>query len=318
MVDEKRGIESMTRLHAGMNVRLLCSAIIALALPVSGCSDKGDDPQPCHLEKMIGWDADPSWMPDGSGFIFFGSDTINRQWRFGLCRFNIADSSTTVLMDSVVTYTPKISPDGKWLVFEFGADIYIMTMDGDSIEQLTFLGKCFYPDWSPDGTKIAYDVSRGDDRGIYVLYLETRSSKQIISYCRQPVWFPDGYRLLVLDESGLSTGQIQISVIDTTGERLLQLTHDSTHAYKHEIDVSPTGDRIAFVQQFECEMPQLWIMNINGTGKKRLTSRGAHCCAFSPDGSWILYTYLGDDNGRIWAVKPDGTDKHQMTYRRGW
>jgi TolB protein len=300
-----------------MNLRLLFPVLIVLALPVSGCSDKGDDPQPCHLEEMTGWDADPSWMPDGSGFIFFGSDTINRQWRFGLCHFNIADSSTTVLMDSVVTYTPKISPDGRYLAFEFGADIYIMTVDGDSIEQLTFLGKCFYPDWSPDGTKIAYDISRGDGRGIYIMDLKTRSSRQLNSCCRQPVWFADGSRLLVIDFSMQGDGEI--AVIDTLGVELARLTNDSTkHAYKHEIDVSPTGDRIAFVQQFECEMPQLWIMNVDGTGKKRLTSRGAHCCAFSPDGSWILYMYLGDDNGRIWAVRPDGSDKHQMTYRRGW
>jgi Tol biopolymer transport system component len=304
------------RLRGGVDVRLLFSVLIILVLPVTGCSDKGDDPQPCHLEKMIGWDADPNWIPDGSGFIFFGSDTINRQWRFGLCRFDIADSSTTVLMDSVVTYTPKISPDGKWLAFEFGADIYIMTVDGDSIEQLTFLGKCFYPDWSPDGTKIAYDIDYGEDGGIQILYLETRTSKQLFPYSRQPVWFGDGVHLLVIDFSTKAGGELV--VIDTLGTKLEQLTNSTNWAYKRSIDVSPEGVQVCCVQQFECEMPQLWIINIDGTGKKRLTSRGARHCAFSPDGSWILYTYLGDDNGRIWAVRPDGSDKHQMTYRRGW
>jgi Tol biopolymer transport system component len=265
---------------------------------------------------MTGWDYDPWWASDGSGFVFAGEDTVNGDFKERIYFFDIADSSLTVLLEGPLTYSPKLSPDAKSLVFNFGGDIYLM--DTDSVEQLTFLGKCFYPDWSPDGTKIAYDVSRGDGRGIYILDLKTRSSRLIFNYCRQPVWFPDGNRLLVLDESGLSTGQIQISVIDTTGAKLLQLTYDTKHAFKRAIDVSSDGRQICFVQQFECEMPQLWIMNIDGTGKKRLTSRGAQSCSFSPDGNWILYTYLGDNNGRIWAVRSDGSDKHQVTYRRGW
>jgi Tol biopolymer transport system component len=265
---------------------------------------------------MTGWDYDPWWASDGSGFVFAGEDTVNGDFKERIYFFDIADSSLTVLLEGPLAFSPKLSPDGKSLVFNIGRDIYLMNMETDSIEQLTFLGKCFFPDWSPDGTKIAYDIPEVDQGGVQILYLETRTSKQLFPYSRQPVWFQDGERLLVIDFSTKAHGEI--IVIDTTGAKLAQLTHDSTFADKRAIDVSSDGHQICFVQQFDCEMPQLWIMNIDGTGKKRLTSRGAQSCSFSPDGNWILYTYLGDNNGRIWAVKPDGSDKHQMTYRRGW
>ncbi|MBK7377955.1 MAG: protein kinase [Ignavibacteriales bacterium] len=52
---------------------------------------------------------------------------------------------------------PDISRSGDKIVFVHNGDIFKMSMNGDSIKQLTFLNSfCQTPSWSPDGKEIAF------------------------------------------------------------------------------------------------------------------------------------------------------------------
>ncbi len=59
---------------------------------------------------------------------------------------------------------PAWSPDGKWIAYVSGTQIYKMRFTGDgfdttTVTQLTPIGRNFFPAWSPDGQWIAYDRS---------------------------------------------------------------------------------------------------------------------------------------------------------------
>jgi len=97
---------------------------------------------------------------------------------------------------------PRVSPDGKHIAFTIGAvnwdankvvtQIYVMTVDGGSMNQLTNgASSASAPRWSPDGKKIAYTtggqiwVMEGDgDHKDRVTNISTNAAA--------PVWSPDG------------------------------------------------------------------------------------------------------------------------------
>jgi Tol biopolymer transport system component len=82
---------------------------------------------------------------------------------------------------------PAWSPDGKRILFPSSqagdstrwydaVDIYVIDVDGSSLEQLTHTGNNGSPVWSPDGTRIVFSSHRSgdstnwrDNREIYVM-----------------------------------------------------------------------------------------------------------------------------------------------------
>jgi TolB protein len=71
---------------------------------------------------------------------------------------------------------------------------------------------------------------------------------------------------------------------------------------------SPNGEQIVFTRG-AVNHRQIWVMNANGTGQKRLT-RGADDAgpAYSPDGTFIVFSRYA----RLMVMKANGTGVHQI------
>src|SRR5262245_19465660 len=103
------------------------------------------------------------------------------------------------------------SPDGKWILFGSDRDgwdhIYVMPAAGGAATQIT-KGKfeAWRAQWSPDGTRIAFDANVPDhygERHLYVATINGAPSRATITQITSgrgtniaPIWSPDGSRLL--------------------------------------------------------------------------------------------------------------------------
>ena len=90
----------------------------------------------------------------------------------------VASADLVVVLDLGRGHRPRWSPDGEWIVFVrseddgyriTASDLYAARADGSSVVQLTeTTGRVeSNPDWSPDGTRIAFDA----DGALFVMRL---------------------------------------------------------------------------------------------------------------------------------------------------
>jgi Tol biopolymer transport system component len=96
-------------------------------------------------------------------------------------------------------------------------------------------------------------------------------------------------------------------------------TNNATDYYPR---YSPDGTKIAFWSQASDGVPQLWVMNADGSNPQQLTSEGIANFSWSTDGTKIAYVqhdYRKEDvnNGTLWIMNADGSNKRQLTFNYG-
>ena len=78
-------------------------------------------------------------------------------WRFNYNEDKNPSVSKKLTDGTTFFNMPDISPDGREIAFVHKSNIFKMSMDGDSMQQLTFLNSpCRSPSWSPTGKQIAF------------------------------------------------------------------------------------------------------------------------------------------------------------------
>lgn len=161
----------------------------------------------------------PRWGPDSSRFVFVAQEPATGRWQVYL---GFADGKSTplILRDG---RTPDWSPKGDLLAFQ-GTDpvgnnpgIYAVPFDGGEAVRLTNHESDRSPDFSPDGSQIAYMSTKGGNWDIYTVSSAGSAPRQITTSAGQdglPVWSPDGSQIAYVSDSGGSWG---IYVISTEG-----------------------------------------------------------------------------------------------------
>jgi TolB protein len=120
---------------------------------------------------------------------------------------------------------------------------------------------------------MAFVSQRGGSPQIYIKHLETDQVKRLTfegHYNTQPSWSPAGDKIAY---SALENGHINIRVINTDGQGLIQLTHDAAN---NECPTwSPDASMIAFSSTREGGASRIYVMTSYGTDQRRLlTLRG--------------------------------------------
>jgi TolB protein len=121
-------------------------------------------------------------------------------------------------------------------------------------------------------------------------------------------------RIAFSAKESTADAQYQIYTIkpDGTGEK--QLTNTSSRYFNIDPVFSPDGTKIAWNRNSD-----IWIMNADGTGKKRLIV-GGEDPAFSPDGTKIAFARIDPKEGdwEIYWKALDGTRSKRVTDNLGF
>jgi TolB protein len=221
------------------------------------------------------------------------------------------------------------SADGQQIAFctdRTGAlEIWAMDKNGHGQHAVTSTGGyAEFPDWSPDGRKLAFDGNQGSDPfdEIYVVNANGTGLTALTScagygagcFNSYPAWSPDGRRIVFvhaddIDADGNLVNE-QVWVMNADGSHKIQLTsaaaeHDQTP------DWSPDGRKIAYM-----EGGHIFTMRADGSHKTQLTFGGGgdFGTSWSPDGRQIAFVRnFGNGYRPVFVMNADGSNQHQLT-----
>ena len=147
--------------------------------------------------------------------------------------------------------SPAWAPDLQRLAYvsyESGqSQIVVQTLATGEREMLgVYTGAAGLPNWSHDGRYLAYVSSAAGNPDIYVMELELKRVTRLTENAHidtEPAWAPDGTLIFTSDRSGSP----QLYRMDNLGATPERITFRGT--YNSDADVSPSGDRIAFLSR---------------------------------------------------------------------
>jgi Tol biopolymer transport system component len=252
-----------------------------------------------------GFDFEPDWSPDGTKIAFRSGQGAAGE----IYTMNADGTGLTQLTSNslIKDYSPAWSPDGSMIAFSSNRndphpdtcidlagcndDIFVMPATGGSPIQVTFdSGADEFPQFSPDGTLIAYQSEVSGEFAIYTVNLGTLAVTKLTADSLKavdPDYSPDGTKIAFANNYCLSAKnkpkdcRSDIFVMNADGGSVTQLTHTSGN--NQYTGWSPEGDKIVFSHSnFEgTKAGQIYVMNSDGTGLTRITQTNDD--SFVPD-----------------------------------
>jgi Tol biopolymer transport system component len=202
-------------------------------------------------------------------------------------------------------------------------DIYVMNGDGSNPTRLTTNREAeSSPEWSPDGTKIAYITAfisssaphTEPNTEIYVMNADGTNQVRLTNgpgADTNPTWSPDGAKIAFTSNRD---GNAEIYVMDANGSNPTRLTNNS--ASDSYPDWNPDGSKIAFTSS-RSGTGEIYVMNADGSNPTRLTNNTLteSYLDWSPDGARIAFSTFGNgpNNNGIYVMNADGTGIARLT-----
>jgi len=212
------------------------------------------------------------------------------------------------------------SPDGTKVFYQReggGSTVFIANADGSDEKQLTF--NAGNTSWSPDSKKLVLQVWSETPDGkknsdIFIYTLASGELQPVVSHPAfdgDPSFAPDARSILFVSDRD---GNIEIYRQDLETGNVMRLTdnpgHDSYPSY------SPDGTQIVFNSDREGENTDVYLMDSDGGGLKKLTNLASTEYAasnpWSPDGTQLLVISDKDGAENIYLMNVEPFDAREF------
>lgn len=223
--------------------------------------------------------------------------------------------------------TPSVAPDGRSLLLAVlvsgRSDIFRVGADGSGLTNLTnHPASDHYPEWSPDGTRIAFSSTRINNADLDIMVMNADGSEvEPVSVSpgsdSRPSWAPDGISLVFAsdrvqpDNHEVYRGSIESGDFTPITDHL---EDDYAAAW------SPLGNQIAFLSPRDPPdgVPRpasIYLMSPDGADARAVvsdtinyTNAGPRSPAWSGDGQRLVYNC----DSEICVVNADGTGRTEI------
>jgi TolB protein len=224
------------------------------------------------------------------------------------------------------------------------AEIWVTNPDGTGERKISHAPRGYLdqgPDWSPDGSRIAFTRCAPNPGrcAIWSVKPDGSAEKMLSTSCRKslcaddtaPSYSPNGHQLAFSRFDGVKDS---IVVADTNlrhPRQVFSFGHVPSAPSVGSPAWSPDGKRVAFVVSNEngtrfkpVHGTAIFVVSLDGSGLRRLTpwklraGAGPDTIDWSPDGSRILFrtrpfTDTGA-GGNLYTIRPDGSGLRQLTH----
>jgi Tol biopolymer transport system component len=250
-----------------------------------------------------------------------------------------AATAALVLAGAAPPAAADTAPNGKIAFASFADgdyDIYTMNPDGTELTNLTDAFGDWAdtdPNWSPDGTKIAFSSGRAGNEFYNVFVMNADGSDQVqLTFEAEfdsgfsPSWSPEGSQIAF---TSTRDGDWEIFIMNADGSDQTNITgpNQSLNYDDMNPDWSPDGARIVFEGVREGAW-EILTMDPDGTDEVNLTAEDDPpwtningYASYRPDGSKIVYMSQindGSEDWDIWVMNPDGTEKENVLPDDEW
>jgi len=230
-----------------------------------------------------------------------------------------ADGSGRTLVVAEM-HQPDFSPDGEWIAVNGERhehlNLFLVRPNGSELKEITQNIEDALPEWSPNGSSLAFSSTKHGDKQsrVYVLdevpFVGQRQGGRALNFGpdevrgEYPAWAA-GRRIVY---KGCD------STVDPAKCGLFILSADpGPHPYKQltdrQDDTAPAAfeNRIAFMSTRDGNW-EIYVMNDDGSDMTRLTTDPAEdgLPTWSPDGKTIAFVSKRGGSWAVWAIDPDG------------
>lgn len=254
------------------------------------------------MEKLLDTpeqDISPAFASDGR--ILFGKYFEDRSVQM----FSMAADGSDVRPKNEISSLSygRWSPDGSKVFFSKQAPdrrTYLANADGSDEQVMPFFAG--NSNWSSDGKLFLYQATAIDSEipnnaDLYIYSLETGVSTRVVegpAFDGDPSFSPDGGSIAFVSDR---EGNFEIYSMDLATKEGRRLTDDPAHDSFPTF--SPDGTQIIFNSDREKENTDVYLMNVDGSGLRKITDNPGWDTAppncWSPDGTKVLL--LSDKDG---------------------